>query len=68
MNFNMEISLWVNTMAADALIPHVTRTSTTILLNVQYKWALVFHMVGFQLTVPSVSQYYKMLENVNVFL
>ena len=43
----------VDAMAVDALAPCVTRSSATIVLNMQDKWILDFCKEGFQLPVPS---------------
>ena len=53
-------------MAADALAPCVTRTSTAMVLNMQYKQILVFNEEGFQ--QPAPSQCWKIIENANIFL
>ena len=61
-------------MASDALAPYVTRTSTTIVLNMQDKWVPVFHKEGFQQPAPSVLRNLnlnlnlKMIDNANVCL
>ena len=42
----------VNTMAADALAPHITMPSTDMVLTMQGVQVLVFHNEGFQLPAP----------------
>ena len=52
------VGIWfnlVNVMAADALVPCVTRTSAAMTLTIWNKQVLVFQEKGFQLPVPYVS-------------
>ena len=43
----------VNTMAADAPAPNITKSSTTMVLTVLDKQVIVSHKIGFQLSAPS---------------
>ena len=56
---------FVNTMAADALVTCVARSSAAMVLNMEDKWVLVLYEEGFQLIVPP--QYWKMTANTNTF-
>ena len=56
----------VNTIAADALPPYITRTSSAMILKIQDKLIHIFHKEGLQLPAPS--QWWVIKENVNMFL
>ena len=53
---------WIDTVADDALAPAITRSSTGMVLTMQDKRVLVFHMELFQTPLPS--QCLGMIENV----
>ena len=42
----------INAIAADALVPHISRSSAMKILTVQNKWVFLFHMGGFQRLAP----------------
>ena len=52
-------------MVADALAPLVARPSATMLLTMEDKQVLVIHKVRFQLPLPS--EFWELLENLNIF-
>ena len=52
-------SIYVNTMAVDALASCIARSSVTMVLTMQDKWVLVFHKEGFQL--PVLSQFWEII-------
>ena len=56
----------VNTMANDVLTPCITRTSTTLRVNMQDKHILFFHEEEFQLPVPF--SVYELIVNTNTYL
>ena len=43
---------YVNTMVAGAVAPCIARSSATMILNMQDKRVLVFHVEGYQLPGP----------------
>ena len=55
----------VNTIVTDALAPRVPGTSATMVLNMQVKEAITFHVKGFRQHAPS--QCWGIIENTNIY-
>ena len=56
----------LNTIAADVLVPSVTRSSVDMVLPILYEWVLIFHEKGFQLAAPF--QCREMIKNAKIFI
>ena len=56
-------------MAADVMVPCVTRSSAASVLNMQYKQAFVYHKKRFQ--IPQLTHYLEIIEilkKTNIFM
>ena len=53
-------------MAADGMVPGVTRTTAAAVLEVQDQWVIIFYEELFRL--PALSQWWEIMENAHSHL